>query len=296
MRASRRGFTLIELLVVIAIIGILVALLLPAVQAARERARQTACLNNLGQIHKALTMYHDTLKVLPPGYIGYDPVTRAPDPNGETGWGWASMILPHLEQANVSEKLIDFRLSVSHIDNQTARNHHFPVYDCPSDPAGKQFTILTAASPQTPLLPLSTANYICIFGPEPLTICSNVVAGCPCVGMGTMYHQSRIRFADIRDGLSQTFLVGERGTKLGESTWVGVVKDAQWNTERVVGSTAVTPNNKDGVFEGFHSYHPGIVMFAFADGSVRPITDSIDLAVYQAMSTRSRGDLVPGDQ
>ena len=291
MRSHRRGFTLIELLVVIAIIGILIALLMPAVMAAREAARRSECASNLSQIGKALTMYHDTLRVLPPGYLSFDPVTNVPDPNGEPGWGWASLILPHLEQANLQSNLIDYYLSISHANNLRGRMTYIPVFGCPSDPAGKQFTIVDNVA-FAPLLPMSTANYVCVMGPEQVSLCTNIQAGCPCVGTGTMYLQSRVRFADIRDGLSQTLLVGERATKLGESTWVGVAKNGLLNVERVVGSTSVPPNNDLGVFEGFHSYHPGVVQFLFADGSVKVVTDSVDMNTYQALATRSRRDLV----
>src|SRR5688572_7073348 len=98
MRRHHRGFTLVEILVVIAIIGILVGLLLPAVQAAREAARRTSCFNNMKQIGLALHSYHDTFRTLPPGWLAHDPVTRQPWTEGETGWGWASLILPFIEQ------------------------------------------------------------------------------------------------------------------------------------------------------------------------------------------------------
>src|SRR5687768_201165 len=93
--SSRRAFTLIELLVVIAIIGILVALLLPAVQQAREAARRTQCKNNLKQLGLALHNYHDQHKLLPPGYVS-DYTTAGTDTG--PGWGWAAMILPQIDQ------------------------------------------------------------------------------------------------------------------------------------------------------------------------------------------------------
>src|SRR5580700_8234181 len=93
-RARKVGFTLIELLVVIAIIGVLIALLAPAVQRVRESASRSQCTNNLKQIGLALHGYHDSNKVLPPGYIA-----SAAYPGTSPGWGWAALILPHLEQA-----------------------------------------------------------------------------------------------------------------------------------------------------------------------------------------------------
>src|SRR3972149_9926070 len=95
------GFTLVELLVVIAIIGTLTALLLPAIQAAREAARRMSCSNNLKQIGLALHLYHDTFLRWPAGWQGYDPVTRGDNWLGDPGWGWSAAILPYLEQKNV---------------------------------------------------------------------------------------------------------------------------------------------------------------------------------------------------
>src|SRR3954465_15349455 len=102
MDAKKRGFTLVELLVVIAIIGVLVALLLPAVQAAREAARRTRCINNLKQIGLALHNYHDALGSLPMGYTAWP----GPDPHATApGWGWAALVLPRLEQAAVYDAI-----------------------------------------------------------------------------------------------------------------------------------------------------------------------------------------------
>ncbi|MFT5526632.1 MAG: prepilin-type N-terminal cleavage/methylation domain-containing protein, partial [Pirellulaceae bacterium] len=95
---KRRAFTLVELLVVIAIIGILVAMLLPAIQAARESARRTQCNNNFKQIGIALHIYHDNFRSLPPGWVAFDDAGN-PDPEeGLPGWGWAPHILPYMEQ------------------------------------------------------------------------------------------------------------------------------------------------------------------------------------------------------
>src|SRR3954470_23928311 len=117
----RRGFTLIELLVVIAIIGVLVALLLPAVQAAREAARRSQCVNNLKQIGLGLHGYHDAVGAFPPGYIsaqvpGSNPLTGGDDIGA--GWAWGSMILPQIEQDSLFHA-INFSLSVAPAANNT---------------------------------------------------------------------------------------------------------------------------------------------------------------------------------
>ena len=118
------GFTLVELLVVIAVIGILVALLLPAVQAAREAARRMSCTNNLKQICLALHNYHDTYKVFPPSGIYPQAVTA-------DSWSLQARILPFLEQANLQD-LIDWNVSYA-LQTQVAQTR-VPTYFCPSDP------------------------------------------------------------------------------------------------------------------------------------------------------------------
>src|SRR5713101_4978740 len=113
-----RGFTLIELLVVIAIIAVLISLLLPAVQAAREAGRRAQCANNLKQIGLALHNYHDAIGSFPPGLIAR--LNPTSGDNAGPGWGWASMILPQLDQSSVYNT-INFGLPIEVPANQTAR-------------------------------------------------------------------------------------------------------------------------------------------------------------------------------
>src|SRR3712207_3155676 len=129
-KLNRRAFTLVELLVVIAIIGVLVALLLPAVQSAREAARRMSCGNNMRQISLGIHNYHDTLNLLPPGRIN---ITA---PSGEASVnGVLTLILPYLEQTNL-ENLYDYKKGFDHADNQPAVNTHVKIYVCPSSPGG----------------------------------------------------------------------------------------------------------------------------------------------------------------
>src|SRR5438874_1435183 len=139
--SDRRGFTLIELLVVIAIIGILVGLLVPAVQQVREAAARTQCINNLKQIGLALHSFHDTYKRFPPGYVdrNTDP-NSTPDNDLGPGWGWAAFLLPHLEQGNVYRR-INFSQGVGLGSNAAVSQLALGIYQCPSDPYQQAFPV-----------------------------------------------------------------------------------------------------------------------------------------------------------
>ena len=128
----RRGFTLVELLVVIAIIGLLIALLLPAVQAARESARATQCKSSIRQVGLAVHNYHDIHGRLPAGWISNTPT-------GTPGWGWMVSLLPQLEQAPLHDNLIKRNLPISDPANQQARETVINVLLCTSDAKPKRF-------------------------------------------------------------------------------------------------------------------------------------------------------------
>jgi len=295
MHSRRIAFTLVELLVVIAIIGVLIALLLPAVQAAREAARRTSCFNKLKQIGLALQNYHDTHHVLPPGWIATEPSTGKPLAEGEPGWGWASMILPFMEQQTVSESLIDFTRPILDPQNDPARVHVLTDFRCPSDPADDLFDLGTAGNPQTPLTQLATSNYIGVFGTTLIEDCEGLTAGDVCEGEGLFYHLSHIRFAEITDGLSNTLMVGERASRFGNSTWLGVVPGADEAFARVLGVADHPPNAAGGHLDDFSSEHPAGTNILLGDGSVRLIAETIDLQVYRALATRAGGETVSAD-
>src|SRR4051812_34115675 len=136
-RFSRKGFTLVELLVVIAIIGVLVSLLLPAIQAAREAARRSQCMNNLRQIGLALHTYHDTFRLFPPSYLtvpGGGGAMGPPDPeNGDAGPGWTAhmLLLPQIEQANLYNSF-DLNSPSWSPKNSPPGQQTVPTYLCPS--------------------------------------------------------------------------------------------------------------------------------------------------------------------
>jgi prepilin-type N-terminal cleavage/methylation domain-containing protein/prepilin-type processing-associated H-X9-DG protein len=272
----RQGFTLVELLVVIAIIGVLIALLLPAVQYARESARRSQCQNHLRNLGTALHNFHDAKGRLPPGWF-------ADVPDGEPGWGWAAYLLHFVEQKALLDDQIHLEHHIDEAENAEARQAVIPIYLCPSD--ANRGPLVPLSGLHTPNFEVGRSNYVGVFGT--LDVVLN-----PSQGDGVLFHNSRVRFADIHDGLSNTLMVGERCSKLLDSTWVGVIHGASDPMARVVGSCDHVPNDPHAHVEDFSSYHASGAHFALADGSVRLISDHVDLTVYYGLATRSGGEAV----
>ena len=291
MVRRRIGFTLVELLVVIAIIGVLVGLLLPAVQAAREAARRMSCSNNLKQIGLALHMHHDVHLYLPAGWSGYDTTTGQPYGLGTPGWGWAAHILPFIEQANVQENFIHFNQPVTDPINDAVRLLHLPTFRCPSDIGEKQFLNIDVDTGEG-TYEFVTANFVGVWGTGDVHICGTLPEGVQCTSDGAFFHNSKIRFADLKDGLSQTFLAGERSSRLEYSTWVGTV--AGIDCARPTARHRAVPPNTGGHTHDFSSEHPSGANFLLGDGSVRLISETIDMAVYRALVTRNGHESADG--
>lgn len=298
-RSSRRAFTLIELLVVIAIIGVLVALLLPAVQQAREAARRTQCKNNLRQLGLALHNYHDAFSTFPSGWIGVeDGVQTAHE--GINGIGWGAMILPYLDQSPLYN-LFNANVAIEDPLNDAFRLNTLTVYRCPSDPQPDRFEIEEEGSPGAVICELPIANYIGAFGTVELDGCENppgtdpVLNNGQCVGDGTFYHNSRVLIRDFVDGTSNTFVAGERktNTELGwYSTWVGRVAEGEEAFQRVLGSLDHVPNDPVSHFDDFSSQHEGGAQFLLGDGHVRFVSENMDKQIYQAVGTIKGGEIV----
>lgn len=268
---------------VIAIIAVLIGLLLPAIQSARETARRMSCANNMKQIGLALHAHHDALQCLPAGWTGYR--SGSQDPKGLPGWGWSTRILPYLEENATYNNVLRISLPVTDPQNEQGRTTVIHSLRCASD-VGAATSDLGGCG-----YVVATSNYVGVFGTGEVCETCDKAAGAQCIGDGIFYHNSRTSFREIIDGLSHTFMAGERAMKQGYySTWVGLFPDAPHPYARIVGEAENPPNTADDEPHSFSSYHPMGANFVVADGSVRLVNNQIDPNVYHALCTRATGD------
>ncbi|MEX1039111.1 MAG: DUF1559 domain-containing protein [Pirellulaceae bacterium] len=299
---SRRAFTLVELLVVIAIIGVLVALLLPAVQQAREAARRMQCSNNLKQLGLALHNYHDTHGSFPPGAIS------------ENFLSWAVFILPQMEQG-ARHDLFNFNAgSYTDANKQEHGLNRIDGYLCPSSDA------LLSLDPGRP--DDFTLHYNGVAGPKginPVTLDDYKLAepSSSRGGMatqGVMYINSKTGFRSVIDGTSNTFAIGESSwvKKNKFRNWIrgGTYKDtasaSAYETDPMLDACrnvafAINSDYTGGTSPAgwndvcYGSQHPGGTMFLQCDGSVRFVAETIDFDVYLALASRNGEEVVSGD-
>jgi prepilin-type N-terminal cleavage/methylation domain-containing protein/prepilin-type processing-associated H-X9-DG protein len=284
----RRGFTLIELLVVIAIIAVLIALLLPAVQQAREAARRTQCKNNLKQLGLALHNYHDTFNTLPTGTVFETDLTQG-------CWGWPVLVMPQLEQATLSTALDPGHRKFNQVLKDTSANGYvllqkiLPVFQCPSDPGNplNDNRPFVATGPTNPFY-LARSNYMGNGGDQDDWTKQ--------YAKGIFGENTSIKFGDITDGLSNSFLAGERASQLpnlpGNPTnnfyagfWAGRGGSGETGLasakQSLFGYTTYKPQTGEGGTstpipeQSFSSRHTGGIQFLLADGSVRFISENI---------------------
>lgn len=294
----RRGFTLVELLVVIAIIGVLVALLLPAVQAARESARRMKCGNNLKQIGLALHLYHDNVATFPPGAIVANNLS------------WNVLVLPYLEQGALYERFSLAGGAFNGPPNQEGpdKNVHalnrLVSYLCPSSVVN-----VAATHPSSTLLDgrrTFTKHYYGIMGPKGPSggyeFDPNPTGQGGFALQGILGRDSKIRLANVTDGASNTLLVGEISNPGGDgASWVrgiafgttvaaanGMCSSKNVNFGINVLLTSQSANQFNDI--SFSSYHTRAAQFVLADGAVRYVSDNINTSVYKAAASRDGGD------
>ena len=291
--SMRAGFTLVELLVVIAIIGILIALLLPAVQAAREAARRTQCTNNMKQIGLGLHNYHDTFKRLP--------ISDAVCGQGKR-WGWIPRMLPFVEETALHDTL-DFNLASWQGNNFQYMQEVHPNFLCPSDPLRDE---IRQEENFAAGWEVSQSDYAAVIGDYKNTYgvgqtpdYGNVGCGQKVRGMISRWIWSAT-FGDVTDGLSNTFCIGECiGATCIVQSW-GVTSFATtahpinyMNTDLMENMpTQANPRWDESI--GFRSMHPGGANFTLGDGSVRFVSETIDGVTYRAMASRMGKEVVSG--
>jgi prepilin-type N-terminal cleavage/methylation domain-containing protein len=277
----RRAFTLVELLVVIAIIGILIGLLLPAVQQIREAARRASCANNMAQLGIAVHNHEFSFEHFPPGVLDE---AGGPILTQEQGQhvSWAVFLLPYIEQFGIANHF-DIELGAYDPANSAARAMEIPTYLCPSSPVLK-----TAAAP-------GSSSYAgCHSGVETAIDADN---------NGLLFLNSKIRFGDIADGSSNTILFGEIEPGPNGLGWASGTRSTLRNASELTSGiyrrwrrdlqAAMAEKEKDPRHVGgFSSKHAGGAQVCLANGAVLFLFDSIDPTLLEHLGDRADGAMM----
>ncbi|MBN2296259.1 MAG: DUF1559 domain-containing protein [Pirellulales bacterium] len=286
------GFTLVELLVVIAIIGILIALLLPAVQAAREAARRMHCANNFKQVGVALHNHHSAQRAFPQGVD----MRRSSNPcsmpdnvsTNKIGFAWSALILPYLEHGQLYDRLdhdTNYHLGI----NFDISAEFISAYLCPSDPQGRELVNVDDGhyNGRIEEEDMAKTNMLGVADSEDYRCDSSFPKW---NGDGVLYQYVKTKIRDITDGTSHTLITGEvigniavpHSAAFWLSWSISDTRNGINNPLRMPASTPWDFNNG-----GFASYHPGGCHFGFADGSVHFLDETISQNVLRSLTTRN---------
>jgi prepilin-type N-terminal cleavage/methylation domain-containing protein len=309
----RPAFTLVELLVVITIIAVLVSLLLPAVQSAREAARRMQCANNFKQVAMAMRAYESKKNELPPGMIGWDgrwSSTCGPKGEGSYyyGWGWGTFILPHIEQLALYDT-IDFDAYYSTAGaNRKATAQRIELYLCPSDPQDGELVGCCSGwqNGSHPLEDLMQTNIVAVSDSTDFT-CNGIAAKQLYLVDGMFGERTGAQTAHIRDGMSNTLMIGEvTGGGPGSYrshfwvTWAILdTRDGINGPFTIPGGLWAEDERTSGTYTGFRdtgfsSFHHGGAFFAMGDGSVHFLNQAISSHTLAALTTRAGEDIARG--
>jgi type II secretory pathway pseudopilin PulG len=285
----------LELLVTMSVIGVLLAVLLPAVQSARETARRAQCQNNLRQLGIALHLHHDTFQNLPAGWceISGKPIAT----------GWVPDLLPFLEQAELRTQVQSKWLKPVSVNVATQSAFTAvlgqaesgvlatpSVLVCPSDVAERTFQLYQEEDinsgdldplSEKVLMELPQANYLGLAG------YSDPDEPSEYDGAGVFVHRRRYSFRDLTRGLSQVAVISERTARKLPSTWLGFHVLGEDAPGRVLGFCNLGPNIATSDECELDSRHPGCILVLFADGHVQTVSDSVDQALYRSMAKRA---------
>lgn len=278
---NHKAFTLVELLVVIAIIGILIALLLPAVQAAREAARRCSCVNNLSQVILAVQNYNMAHSVYPPGTIN----PEGPIANEAQGYhhDWVSQTLPYMEELSTFRH-IDFSVGVYDESNATVRKVPLQLLLCPSSPASRSSDAA------------AFTTYAGCQGPAETPIDED--------NQGVFFLNKAVAYKDVSDGSAHTIFIGEKvideadtlgwmsGTRATIRNAGTLINAEETGRNRGVVAQEPKPNRDKFHVGGFSSFHPGGANFALGDGSVHFLSETIKPEVYAQLANRADGELM----
>ncbi|MGI9292798.1 MAG: DUF1559 domain-containing protein [Pseudomonadales bacterium] len=293
-RSARKAFTLVELLVVIAIIGTLIALLLPAVQAARESARMSQCKNNLKQMGLTLQTYHDTKRQFPSGRVKKD----------DKGVSWAFELLPYMEQRAIYDAW-DPTASVFDVVNSLAMRTPVETFYCPSrrSPAADRDFDNNGNAPVV-LAAAAGGDYAASAGEDhnfEAELDDDADVDDPTLVAGVIHTFSKISARNVTDGLSNTLAIGERHIPLvqpdfdqnklhhdqGDTAFF-----ASDNPRTIFAEWDIAKGPNDGSSDEFGSEHGQLVNFVFLDGHVASISRDIDEETFRRLCTYADGQIV----